>query len=87
MTIKKFNYAKAYYLFKKIRSTEEKIIEIYDSDVIKSPVHLSIGQDSIAVVVSLALSINDIVFSNYRGHAHYIAKGGNFKKMSINRLR
>ena len=41
MATKKFNYEKAFYLFKKIRSTEEKIIEIYDSDVIKSPVHLS----------------------------------------------
>ena len=42
---------------------------------------MSIGQESIAVGVSLALNENDIVFSNYRGHAHYIAKGGNFKKM------
>ena len=48
---------------------------------LKSPVHLSIGQESIAVGVSLALEDNDIVFSNYRGHAHYIAKGGNFNKM------
>ncbi len=54
MTIKKFNHAKAYYLFKKIRSTEEKIIEVYESDVIKSPVHLSLGQESIAVGIALA---------------------------------
>ena len=54
MKEKKFDYDKAYYLFKKIRSTEEKIIEIYKSDVIKSPVHLSLGQESIAVGIALA---------------------------------
>ena len=82
MTLKKFNHEKAYYLFKKIRSTEEKIIEIYDSDVIKSPVHLSLGQESIAVGIALASDKKkDIIFSNYRSHAHFIAHGGNYKKM------
>ena len=82
MTIKKFNHAKAYYLFKKIRSTEEKIIEVYKSDAIKSPVHLSLGQESIAVGIALASDKKkDIIFSNYRSHAHFIAHGGNYKKM------
>ena len=82
MRIKKFNYAKAYYLFKKIRYTEEKIIEVYESDVIKSPVHLSLGQESIAVGIALASDKKkDIIFSNYRSHAHFIAHGGNYKKM------
>ena len=82
MKTKKFDYEKAYYLFKKIRCTEEKIIEIYDSNIIKSPVHLSLGQESIAVGVALASEKKkDIVFSNYRSHAHFIAHGGNFKKM------
>ena len=60
MKTKKFNYAQAYYLFKKIRSTEEKIIEIYGSDVIKSPVHLSLGQESIAVGIALHLIRHNI---------------------------
>ncbi len=81
MKIKEFNYEKAYYLFKKIRSTEQKIIEIYESDVIKSPVHLSLGQESIAVGIALASNKKDIVFSNYRSHAHFIAHGGDYKKM------
>ena len=82
MTIKKFDYEKAYYLFKKIRCTEEKIIEIYESDIIKSPVHLSLGQESIAVGVALASEKKKyVVFSNYRSHAHFIAHGGNYKKM------
>ena len=81
MKIKKFDFDKAYYIFKKIRSTEEKIIEIYKSDVIKSPVHLSLGQESIATGVALASKKKDVIFSNYRSHAHFIAHGGNFKKM------
>ena len=80
--MKKFNIKKAYYLFYLIRKSEEKIIELYDSDKIKSPVHLSIGQEAIAVGVSLALSKKDIIFSNYRGHAHYIAREGNFNKIN-----
>jgi len=60
----------------RIRMVEEKIIELYPSDVIQSPVHLSIGQEAVAVGVCANLEINDWVFINYRGHAFYLAKGG-----------
>jgi len=76
-----FDYLKAYYYLRLIRRAEEKIIEIYSSDKIKSPVHLSIGQENIAVGVCSALTKDDVVFSNYRGHAHYIARGGDLNKM------
>lgn len=79
--MKEFDIKKAYHLFYLIRRSEEKIIELYDTDKIKSPVHLSIGQEAIAVGVSLALDDNDIVFSNYRGHAHYLAREGNLNQM------
>ena len=62
--MKTFDNKKAYYLFLLIRRSEEKIIELYDTDKIKSPVHLSIGQEAIAVGVSMALNKNDIIFSN-----------------------
>lgn len=78
---KDFDIKRAYYLFLLIRKSEEKIIELYETDKIKSPVHLSIGQEAIAVGVSLALSKEDIIFSTYRGHAHYIGCGGNLKQM------
>lgn len=77
----KFNNEKAYYLYLLIRKSEEKIIDLYSTDKIKSPVHLSIGQEAIAVGVSLALKDEDIIFSNYRGHAHYIAREANLDKM------
>ena len=64
----------------KIRLIEENISAIYSSDLIKSPVHLSIGQELISVVLSENLEKNDIVFGTYRSHAIYLALGGSVKK-------
>lgn len=75
-----FDINRAYYLFLLIRRTEEAIIEIYPSDKIKSPVHLSIGQEAIAVGTCMALQADDVIFSNYRGHAHYMARGGDLNR-------
>ena len=76
-----FDIERAYYLERTIRVTEEKIAEIYFTDKVKSPVHLSIGQEAIAAGACMALAADDVVFSNYRGHAHYIAKGGGLNTM------
>ena len=65
----------------RIRRVEEEIARIYPTDKIKSPVHLSIGQEAISVGVCEALRPNDTVFGTYRGHATYPAKGGNLEKM------
>ena len=42
-------YKSLFYQSLRIRLVEEKIIELYPSDLIQSPVHLSIGQEAIAV--------------------------------------
>jgi pyruvate dehydrogenase E1 component alpha subunit len=71
-------------LYKKtmrIRLVEEDIIARYHTDKIQSPVHLSIGQESVAVGVCHALCEDDLLFSTYRSHAFYLAKGGDLKKM------
>ena len=60
----------------RIRMVEEKIIELYPSDLIQSPVHLSIGQEAVAVGICANLREEDWIFINYRGHAFYLAKGG-----------
>ena len=65
----------------KIRKAEETIAEIYPTDKVKSPVHLSIGQESVAVGVCDALSQQDVVFGTYRSHAMYIAKQGDLNRM------
>ena len=59
-----------------IRHAEEEIARIYPSDKIKSPVHLSIGQEAAAVGVCDPLRDDDVVSGTYRSHAAYIAKGG-----------
>lgn len=64
-----------------IRRVEEEIAKVYPTNKIKSPVHLSIGQEAISVGVCQALEPQDIVFGTYRGHALYLAKGGDVKKM------
>lgn len=73
--------ARVYYSLRLIRRTEEEIARIYPSDKIKSPVHLSIGQESVSVGVCDALEKNDIMSATYRGHAAYLAKGGNLNQM------
>ena len=65
----------------RIRRVEEVIAEIYPSDLIKSPIHLSIGQEAPSLAVCYNLLKSDIVFGTYRGHALYLAKGGSLKKM------
>jgi len=54
---------------------------LYPSDVIQSPVHLSIGQEAVAVGACHSLANNDLVFCTYRSHAFYLAKGGNLNEM------
>src|SRR4051812_41319687 len=64
-----------------IRRAEEEVARIYPSDKIKSPVHLSIGQESVAVGVCDTLKADDVVSGTYRGHATYLAKGGDLGAM------
>ena len=65
----------------RIRRVEEEVGSVYPTDKIKSPVHLSIGQEAASVGVCEALKKDDIVFGTYRSHALYLAKGGDLRKM------
>jgi pyruvate dehydrogenase E1 component alpha subunit len=65
----------------RIRLVEEKIVEVYPTDRIQSPVHLSIGQEAVAVGVCAAIRRTDPLFGSYRSHAFYLAKGGDLKLM------
>lgn len=56
-----------------IRRFEEKIIEIYHTDVIKSPVHLSIGQELFSVLLAQQIKKEDKIVGNYRSHALALA--------------
>jgi len=69
---------KAYELYRnliKIRMAEEQIVAEYSKQEIRTPVHLCIGQEAIAVGVSSCLDKEDFVVSNHRCHGHSLAKG------------
>lgn len=60
---------------------EEKIAELYAEQQMRCPVHLCIGQEAIAVGVCANLLKRDYLLSNHRSHGHYLAKGGDLKRM------
>ncbi len=80
-TSNKYNPSRAYQMLYLTRRADEVIGELLKKGDIPLPVHLSIGQEAISVGACLALKPEDVVFGTYRGHALYLAKGGNLKKM------
>jgi pyruvate dehydrogenase E1 component alpha subunit len=58
-----------------LRRFEEKIIEVYGRQDMKTPVHLYIGQEAIAAGVCIHLRPEDYLFTTHRSHAHCLAKG------------
>jgi len=57
-----------------IRRCEEKIIAHYSEDEMKTPMHMSMGAEAIAVGICQALEPGDQVFGTYRSHALFLAK-------------
>jgi pyruvate dehydrogenase E1 component alpha subunit len=72
---KNADLVKVYSQMQKIRLFEERIVELYPQQEMRTPVHLCIGQEAIAAGVCQFLKKEDYVFSNHRCHGHYIAKG------------
>lgn len=65
----------------RIRRIEEAIAVRYPEQEMRCPVHLSIGQEAVAVGVCQNLALSDYVVSGHRAHAHYLAKGGSLPRM------
>ena len=65
----------------KMRLAEQKVAEIYPRDKIQSPIHLSIGQEAVATGVCMALGPDNTIFSTYRSHGIFVAKGGDLRLM------
>jgi pyruvate dehydrogenase E1 component alpha subunit len=70
-----------YKLMLRIRRFEEKIVNVYCDQDMKTPVHLYIGQEAVAAGVCANLCKEDYVFSTHRSHGHYLAKGGDMKRL------
>ena len=65
----------------KIRLTEEEISKRYSENQMRCPTHLSIGQEAVAAAYASVVNKKDYAVSTHRGHAHYIAKGGNLNAL------
>ncbi len=65
----------------RIRKVELMISREYKNGEMRCPVHLSIGQEATPVGICRNLTKKDQIVSTHRSHAHYLAKGGNLKKM------
>lgn len=57
-----------------IRKTEKVIQKYYNDNDMKTPMHMSIGEEAIVAGICGALSKKDQVFGTHRSHALYIAK-------------
>ena len=70
-----------YYQILRIREIE-KISKEYTEWKMRCPVHLSIGQESVAAPLSVLFKNKKYeVLSGHRAHAHYLGKGGNLFKL------
>ena len=65
----------------RVRVIERRIAERYGEKEMRCPVHLSIGQEAVAVGVCAHLRKQDRAMSAHRSHGHYLAKGGNVQAM------
>lgn len=59
-----------------IRRTEERLLALFGEGKLFGTVHTCIGQEWVGVAVAEWLRPGDWVFSNHRGHGHYIARTG-----------
>jgi acetoin:2,6-dichlorophenolindophenol oxidoreductase subunit alpha len=73
---------KLYNTMLKIRFFEEKIIEIFRKGELPGWLHTYIGEEAVATGVCINLNEKDYITSTHRGHGHFIAKGGDLKKIA-----
>ena len=71
-----------------IRQSEGRLRDLFNDGKIPGFIHLSIGQEAVAVGVAAALERDDTLASTHRGHGHGLAKGvapeGLFQEISGN---
>jgi 2-oxoisovalerate dehydrogenase E1 component len=65
----------------RIRRFDERVIELFNTGVVKGTAHSCVGQEAIAVGACAALAESDYIVSHHRGHGHCIAKGADMTRM------
>jgi len=64
-----------------IRRFEETVLDNFSRGIFYGTTHTYLGQEANAVGVLANIRENDIVFSNHRGHGHFLAYGGDPRKL------
>jgi len=64
-----------------IRRFEETLKDLYGTGVIRGTSHFCAGQEATEVGATAALRPDDLVTSTHRGHGHFIAKGGDPRRI------
>jgi acetoin:2,6-dichlorophenolindophenol oxidoreductase subunit alpha len=72
----------AYSHMLKLRTAQEELVKHYLDNKIMSMVHFYVGQEAVATGVCDALRGNDQAMGTHRSHGHYLAKGGDFRKLA-----
>src|SRR4051812_34206892 len=76
-----------YALLAGIRLFEQSLLDLFASGALAGTTHTCLGQETIAVGVTAALDRNrDIVFSNHRGHGHFLAYCGDVERLYLELL-
>ncbi|WP_377272872.1 thiamine pyrophosphate-dependent dehydrogenase E1 component subunit alpha [Peterkaempfera sp. SMS 1(5)a] len=57
-----------------IRAFELKLLELFERGMLNGTTHTCLGQEYIPVAMEGLLAPGDHVFSNHRGHGHYLAR-------------
>jgi TPP-dependent pyruvate/acetoin dehydrogenase alpha subunit len=63
-----------------IRRAEEKICDLYPEDDMKTPMHMSMGQEAAPAAIAVAFGDKSRVVSTYRSHAPFLAQTRNVNK-------
>lgn len=74
-------YDELYRQLYRIRRFEETVLENFPKGVFFGTTHTYLGQEANAVGVLAHVQPEDIVFSNHRGHGHFLAYGGEMRPL------
>lgn len=75
------NYGDLLHRMLLIRQFEERVDALFAAGELKGTSHLAVGQEATAVGAIAALAPDDYVTSTHRGHGHFLAKGGDPRRI------
>ena len=65
----------------RIRRFEQMADRLYGAGKVHGTMHLSAGQEAVAVGAGASMLADDYLLNHHRGHGHFIAKGANIDRM------